>query len=119
MWIEPAPASEPEADLESFRDRFSSVEWPGVHSVSTAAVRLIAREHIRRALESASGSADLSQSTIEILTSRDRPGRTPPHIRVSGNDRSDLDLSLSHHGRYLAWALLVPPELKNPAGNAR
>lgn len=46
---------------------------------------------------------------IQIPTSAERPGRTPPRVVVDGESRSDLDLSLSHHGRYLAWALLLDP----------
>jgi hypothetical protein len=44
---------------------------------------------------------------IEIPISPDRPGRTPPRVFVDGEPCSDLDLSLSHHGGYVAWALLL------------
>jgi phosphopantetheinyl transferase (holo-ACP synthase) len=45
---------------------------------------------------------------IEILTSRERPGRTPPRLVVDGEPRPEVDLSLSHHGRYVGWAILLP-----------
>jgi hypothetical protein len=44
----------------------------------------------------------------EILTSGRRPGRTPPVVEVDGVPLTGVDLSLSHHGRYVAWALLLP-----------
>ena len=49
---------------------------------------------------------------IRIRTSETHPGRTPPRVVVDGRLRPDLDLSLSHHGRYVGWAFLVPPELR-------
>ena len=57
---------------------------------------------------------------ITIRTSAARPGRTPPRVAVDGRLRPDLDLSLSHHGRYVGWAFLVPPEIRpsTPADDA-
>jgi len=86
--------------LEAFRAAFSQEEWEGVHSAPSARARILARDRLAAAL------AD--EMDIEILTSGERPGRTPPRIRIGGRERPDLDLSLSHHGRFVAWALLLP-----------
>lgn len=108
--VETMPEGDAEEALDSFRGRFSEVEWQGVHSIPSARVRLLVRERLRTAIASrgAPGAEDPADQSVEILTSRDRPGRTPPRIRIAGEDRPDLDVSLSHHGRYLAWALLFP-----------
>lgn len=87
--------------LEELRHRFTDREWAGVHGIPSAWVRLLARRRL-------SGLLSPSGGRVEILTSGDRPGRTPPTVRVDGSPRSDLDLSLSHHGRFVAWALLLP-----------
>jgi len=55
---------------------------------------------------------------ITIRTSAARPGRTPPHVVVDGQPRPDLDLSLSHHGRYVGWAFLVPPGIRSSTSPA-
>ncbi len=45
---------------------------------------------------------------IRIITSSERPGRAPPRVWVDGEPRPDLDLTISHHGRYVGWAFLLP-----------
>ena len=108
------------AELADYRARFSELEWQGIRTVHGAEVRLRARARLEAYLgpEDPSGSADrkgAGPSPVEILTSGERPGRTPPRIRVRGVDRPDLDLSLSHHGRFVAWALLAPDPLTGAA----
>jgi phosphopantetheinyl transferase (holo-ACP synthase) len=108
-----------EGALESYRPRFTELEWEGIHTVQAAEARLRARERLEGWLRrlSREGAEDRpafpkpagsGPSPVEIVTSGDRPGRTPPRVRVLGRDRPDLDVSLSHHGRFVAWALLVP-----------
>ena len=109
---ERASPAELEVDLARFRDGFTAEEWAGVHSVASARVRLLARERIARlVLGQGHGSRDdsepLRHSDVEILTSPERPGRTRPRVRIGGKDRTDVDVSLSHHGPYLAWAILL------------
>jgi hypothetical protein len=98
----------------SLRDRFTDDEWGSVHSVASAHVRLRVRRRLQELLVRAS-PGDLTRSNpapdVEILTSAHRPGRTPPRVRIDGVDRPDIDLSLSHHGRFVAWAILLPAEL--------
>jgi len=103
--------------LASLRDRFTDDEWGSIHSVASAHVRLRVRRRLQELLVSAS-PGDPSRSNpapdVEILTSADRPGRTPPRVRIDGVDRPDIDLSLSHHGRFVAWAILLPAGLGAP-----
>ncbi len=98
------------ADLlvESFRPDFTEREWEGVHGVPSARARILARTRLRALISPFSGS-------LEIVTSGDRPGRTPPVVLVDGRPEPELQLSLSHHGRYVAWALLLPPSLSTSA----
>lgn len=51
---------------------------------------------------------EFSSERIRIITSSERPGRTPPRVWVDGEPRPDLDLTISHHGRYVGWAFLLP-----------
>lgn len=97
------------SELDALRARFTDDEWEGVHSTPSAIVRLEAREQLRTMMaEAAEGSLD--PSAVEILTSpgpdgRGLPGRTPPSLRMNGRTVTEWDLSLSHHGRYVAWVL--------------
>ena len=108
------------AALADYRTHFSDREWEGIRTVHGAEARLRARARLEAYLgaEDRDRSGDRRKdrpSAVEILTSAERPGRTPPRIRVAGVDRPDLDLSLSHHGRFVAWALLVPDPLTGAA----
>ncbi len=96
--------------VESFREEFTRREWEGVHGVPSARARILARTRLRALLSPFSGS-------LEIVTSGERPGRTPPVVLVDGTPRPDLELSLSHHGRYVAWALLLPPHFPPPGAS--
>ncbi len=118
------PRPEPEV-LDGFRHRFSEEEWEGIHSVASARARILARDRVSSALSAypslgaepagrSLGSPRPAHPGVEILTSGDRPGRTPPRLRIGGIDRPDLDLSLSHHGRFVAWAILLPPAPQAP-----
>jgi phosphopantetheinyl transferase (holo-ACP synthase) len=79
--------------------------------------RLVARSrlagHLRvmaRATHPSSDDHPAPDPQIEILTSTKAPGRSPPKVVVDGLHRPELDLSLSHHGRYIGWAILLPTE---------
>ena len=79
--------------------------------------RLVARSrlagHLRvmaRAMRPSSDAPTAPDPQIEILTSTKAPGRSPPKVVVDGVHRPELDLSLSHHGRYIGWAILLPSE---------
>jgi phosphopantetheinyl transferase (holo-ACP synthase) len=87
--------------LEELRPRFTDREWAGIHGIPSAWVRILARRRLAGLLPPPVGK-------VEILTSGEHPGRTPPRVSIDGSPRPDLDLSLSHHGRFVAWAFLLP-----------
>lgn len=95
--------------LATLRDRFTPEEWEGIHSLRSAHARLLARERVRSLLGLGAGADGGNISgQVEIRTTGDRPGKLAPQIWFRGSRIRDLDLSLSHHGRFVAWALLVP-----------
>lgn len=98
---------EEDTPLEQLRGQFTATEWEGVYSLPSAQVRILARDRIRSLLGSGNGP-DLAMGPVEVVTAGGPPGRTPPRILFGGRELEGWDVSLSHHGRYVAWALLVP-----------
>jgi hypothetical protein len=87
-------------DGETWRNlasRFTAREWKAIHSRASAEVRLVARHAAVRRL-------GYPQGKVEILCPEGDTGRAPPVICVGGVP-GHLDVSLSHHGRFIAWAL--------------
>ena len=82
------------------RERFSDRELPALYSEASAWVRLLARDHVAHLV-------GVDDSALEIVCAEGRIGRSPPLLWVQGL-RSDLDVSLSHHGRFVAWAVADP-----------
>ncbi|TVP78585.1 MAG: 4'-phosphopantetheinyl transferase superfamily protein [Gemmatimonadales bacterium] len=115
-------------ELDGLRDRFTSREWSGIHGLPSAWARLEARRRLAShlATETAAtlperagddegpGPGRSFEPRIEILTSRTRPGRTPPRVLVDGQLLEGVDLSISHHGAWVGWALLLPPAHHGP-----
>jgi len=103
-------------EMTSLRDRFTDSEWDGVRSGPAAVVRLLARERVRAIIEGresdggpgGGGRPNGGARAIQIITSRVALGSTAPKIRIADRELPGWDLSLSHHGRYVAWALFVP-----------
>jgi len=85
---------------ESLRDRFSDREWGSIHRPESALVRLRARGALARLL-------GVGEGAVEIVCDDGPAGRMPPRALVDG-EPCRVDLSLSHHGRFLAWAMGVP-----------
>lgn len=81
---------------KSLRPRFTDLEWRSIHRPDSALVRLNARAHLSRVL-------GVEETSIEIVSDEGPPGQMPPEVLVGGDEWSG-DLSLSHHGRFLAWA---------------
>jgi phosphopantetheinyl transferase (holo-ACP synthase) len=98
-----APPAEVSAagDPEEF---FTPLEQEGIRGPDGARVRALARRRIRAHL------ARLRRpvSTVEIRTDPGLPGRSPPRVWIDGVPSGTLDVSLSHHGSCVAWALLLP-----------
>jgi hypothetical protein len=95
-------------EMADLRGGFSADEWEGIRSPSSAHVRLLARTRIERHLRERA-----EEGSVEILTPPTGvPGlrRGPPRVWVGGRERSGVGVSLSHHGRYVAWAILLAPD---------
>ncbi len=92
----------PEADWkESLKPHFSALEWECVSHRLSALARLVARSSLASSLE-------VNESELEIGCGPGRPGRKIPLVFLRGKELP-VDLTLSHHGRLLAWAYLIPP----------
>ncbi|NIP57574.1 MAG: 4'-phosphopantetheinyl transferase superfamily protein [Gemmatimonadetes bacterium] len=84
---------------ETLRDRFTDEEWSSVHSRASALVRILAKTDL-------AGTLGVDEEALEIVCPPGPTGRMPPSLRVGGRPYSG-DLSLSHHGRLVAWACTV------------
>jgi len=85
---------------DALRDRFSEREWRCISHRASALARIAAREAL-------AGALGMDPARVEIGCGDGVPGRRIPQVLIDGIE-SDLDLSLSHHGRLLAWAFLNP-----------
>ncbi|HKJ02207.1 MAG TPA: 4'-phosphopantetheinyl transferase superfamily protein [Longimicrobiales bacterium] len=85
--------------LEELLARFTEREADPVHSRASAAVRLGARAALASAL-------DVAEERLEIVCAPGVTGRRPPRVLLDGSP-AGADVSLSHHGRWIAWALLL------------
>jgi len=85
--------------LEALMARLSEREADPVHSLSSAAVRLGARAALATAMNVAEGR-------LEIVCAPGITGRRPPRVLLDGSP-ADADVSLSHHGAWIAWAILL------------
>jgi len=110
------PGDGDRAAFEAFTAaHFDAAERPAVHSPASAAVRLAARRGVSRAL-------GMDEREVRFPAAEGhRSGRTPPVVAVAGHERPDLCVSLSHHGRWVAWALVgcEPDGGADPGGPAR
>lgn len=98
-----APWDDP---LEILRSRLTSRERDAVHSLPSAAVRIGARQRIAETL-------GLAPSRVEISCRPGPLGRRPPGVLVDGS-ASEVDVSLSHDGPWIAWAFTAP-DLDHPS----
>lgn len=83
--------------LEAILPRFTAREADAVHSVPSAAVRLRARAALAQAM-------DVTEGRLEIVCAPGHTGRRPPSVLLDG-EAAPADVSLSHHGRWIAWAI--------------
>lgn len=77
--------------------RLSDRERNAVHSPASAWVRLRARAALAEL-------AEVDEGELEIVSAAGPAGRTPPTVLLRG-EPAEWSVSLSHHGRLLAWAL--------------
>ena len=107
--LEQIAANDPAPKLEAMRPHFTAAEWEGVNSVASARVRLLARSRLEAELRRDRPPVGPSGTTpwrVEIVTRRVGPRGSLPRVQLGGRERPDVSLSLSHHGRYVAWAIL-------------
>jgi phosphopantetheinyl transferase (holo-ACP synthase) len=98
-------------DLLEFREpfdtwcvtHFTPEERDALHSRASAFVRLLARRDAARFL-------DLEEKRLSIRAGPGTTGRRPPFLFIDGRESPSTDLSFSHHGNRLAWALTLPWE---------
>lgn len=96
--VEPVPQEGREEDWEAFlAAHFSPAEARPIHSYPSAWVRLRARAE-------AATSLGLPDRRLELICGEGPKGRTPPRLEIRGRP-AGMDVSLSHHGRFLAWVL--------------
>jgi hypothetical protein len=79
---------------------FSPREWECVSHRPSALARLAARRSMAESL-------GVEETELEIGCGLGKPGRRIPKVFLRGGE-IPMDLTLSHHGRMLAWAYLVP-----------
>ncbi len=87
--------------LPELMEHLSAQEQEAVHSVQSAAVRLAARAVIATALR-------VDERRVEIVCDPGPYGRRPPRVHLDGTP-TGADVSLSHSGRWIAWAYWVEP----------
>jgi phosphopantetheinyl transferase (holo-ACP synthase) len=85
--------------LEDLMGRFSQREAGAVRSLESAAVRLGARQDVARML-------GVLEERVEIVCDPGPATRRPPRVLVDGRG-APADVSLSHDGRWIAWAIWV------------
>jgi hypothetical protein len=56
----------------------------------------------------------VDEQRVQVVSSEGPKGRVPPEVLLDGGP-AGADVSLSHHGRWLAWAL----RLAQPSAGAR
>lgn len=109
--VRPGPQRRSPSDgwEDELRNRFTDREWRAVHGPASALVRLRARSHLARVL-------GVEEEELEIVCDEGPPGRTPPRVVLRG-EGCPGDVSLSHHGRFVAWAFTIPGERRrSPSG---
>ena len=94
-----SPGSRWAGSLADLRQSLSEREADAVHSRESAAVRIGAREEIARLL-------GVSESRLEIVCAPGASGLRPPCVLLDGQ-ATRTDISLSHDGRWIAWAIWV------------
>lgn len=99
-WSSAVMGPEDEGWKEALAPRFSPREWGCVSHRHSALARLAARSSMAELL-------GVEEEEFEIGCGPGRPGRRIPKVFLRGQE-IPIDLTLSHHGRLLAWAFLVP-----------
>ena len=78
------------------RDQFSARERASVRGYPSALARLGARSAVAQRL-------GVDEVRVELVCGPSTEGRTPPRVLLDG-EPCGVDVSLSHHGLWVAWA---------------
>jgi phosphopantetheinyl transferase (holo-ACP synthase) len=84
---------------EALVARLTPREADAVHSRASAAVRVAARAAL-------AGVLGVAEQRLEIVCAPGVTGRRPPRVLLDGAP-GPADVSLSHHGAWIAWAILA------------
>ncbi len=89
-------------DSETFNvlllERFTARERRSIRGVRSAYVRLLARRAVAESLS-------MDEARLELICGSSPTGRIPPQLLMDG-EPSGIDVSLSHHGQFVAWAFV-------------
>jgi phosphopantetheinyl transferase (holo-ACP synthase) len=73
-------------------------EARAVHSRASALARLALRRDAARLLV-------VDEARLAVVCAEGPPGRVPPELQQDRTTRTDVAVSLSHHGRWVAWGV--------------
>ena len=94
-----APESAWAGTLEQLMPRFSEREADAIYSLASAAVRVGARSDLAALL-------GVPEARLEIVCAPGPTSQRPPRVLLDGRE-TEADVSLSHDGPLIAWALWV------------
>jgi phosphopantetheinyl transferase (holo-ACP synthase) len=89
------------ASREELTSRLTPREADAVYSLASAAVRVGARGELAALMR-------VDEARVEIVCAPGPASQRPPRVLLDGRD-AEADVSLSHDGRWIAWALWAPP----------
>jgi hypothetical protein len=87
------------APVDALLAAMTDPEAEAVHSLASAAVRVGARFALSVAMA-------VEESRLQIVCEPGATGRRPPRVLLDGSD-APADVSLSHHGAWIAWAIIL------------
>ncbi|MEX2048061.1 MAG: 4'-phosphopantetheinyl transferase superfamily protein [Gemmatimonadota bacterium] len=88
------------ASREELTSRLTPREADAVYSLASAAVRVGARGELAALM-------GVDEARVEIVCAPGPASQRPPRVLLDGRD-AEADVSLSHDGRWIAWALWAP-----------
>jgi len=87
-------------DQEWMESHFTEAERAAIHNVESALVRFYCKQHLSKLTGIPGEQWEIIRPTCE-----NKP--QPPYLTLDGR-HTDFDVSLSHHGAWLAWMLSFP-----------
>jgi phosphopantetheinyl transferase (holo-ACP synthase) len=85
---------------EDWRDLFTEAEKKSIRFPEAAGVR----QHCKRAIAEKTG---IGIQRLQIIRPSKQNIPYPPYLLIDGKP-CEIDISLAHHGKWLAWAFTVP-----------